>query len=84
MKNKLFNLLLILATLPVLTTPMMISQAESGYEFKKYFIFFYPVYNIVAAFLAWTCRRYHRHAVAWILLILMILTDITMWQLVKM
>ncbi|MDE6266161.1 MAG: hypothetical protein K2M07_02285 [Muribaculaceae bacterium] len=83
MKNKYFYILVILAALPALSTPLMISAATEGYEFKKYFIFFYPVYIIVAAFLSWQCYRLERKAVAWILLILMILTDITIWQLVK-
>lgn len=84
MKNKYFNILAILAALPALSTPLMMSMATEGYEFKKYFIFFYPIYVIVAAFLACQCYRMERRIVAWILLILMILTDITMWQLVKM
>lgn len=84
MKSKYFNILVILAALPVLSTPLMLSVATEGYELKKYFIFFYPVYIIVAAFLSWQCFRLDRKTVAWILLILMILTDITIWQLVKM
>lgn len=84
MKNKYFNILVVLAALPLFSTPLMLSQVESGYEMKKYFIYFYPVYVVVAAFLAWQCYRMNRRVMAWILLILMILTDITMWQLVKM
>lgn len=84
MKNKYFNLLVILAALPLFSTPLMFSQVENGYELKKYFLYFYPVYILVAAFLAWQCHRLGRRTVAWVLLILMILTDITMWQLVKM
>ncbi|MEE0978192.1 MAG: hypothetical protein UH625_02175 [Muribaculaceae bacterium] len=84
MSKRLFYIFTALATLPVFSTPLMLSMATEGYEFKKYFILFYPIYVVVAAFLAWQSYRMNRRTVAWVLLILMILTDVTIWKLVVM
>lgn len=67
-----FTVLVIVATLPVFQMPWLLSvcQPESS---ALTMIWIYPVYALVAAYLAWQCYP-QRHAMAWILVVLLLLS----------
>lgn len=74
------TVLIIAVALP---TPFMLPWllSESGPGTPQLFMVFYPVYELVSAWLAWMCYG-RRTEMTWILLALMILTHPAMYMLV--
>lgn len=77
--------LIIVAALPALLMPVLLSMSQSPLpEFKKLFMWLFPFYLIVAAFLSWQCYKYQRTVMAWILIVIMYLTDASIILLLNM
>lgn len=76
------KLLIVLCSLPVLAYPALLAKSPAGGPVET-FLWFYPVYVVVAAVCAWLCWPSRRET-SWILLILMLLTHAAMWVLVDM
>ncbi len=74
---------IIVAALPVLAYPWMLSAAPAAEGQMKVFLWLYPVYVILATVCAWFCRN-TRPAMMWILVCLTLLTHAAMWVLVLM
>ncbi len=77
-----FKILVIACALPVLAYPALLSRCPAGGPAET-FLWFYPIYVVVAAVCAWLCWPSRRET-AWILLALMLLTNAAMWVLVNM
>ena len=77
-----FKILVIACALPVLAYPALLSRCPAGGPAET-FLWFYPIYVVVAAVCAWLCWQSRRET-AWILLALMLLTHAAMWVLVNM
>lgn len=76
-----FLMLVLIAALPVLITPiLLLTASETVAEPKRLFFWIFPFYLIVAAYLAYECYG-RRTVMAWILLVIMLLTDGAMWML---
>lgn len=73
---------IVLVTLPLFQMPMLLSMAPDV-GLVKALLWIYPFYCLVAAYLAWQCYP-QRHALAWILVGLMILSHISVWVLVTL
>ncbi|MDE6809514.1 MAG: hypothetical protein K2J42_05435 [Muribaculaceae bacterium] len=70
--------LIIIAALPVVLMPFILSMSSTPLpELKKIFLWIFPFYLIVAAFLSWQCYRYERTVMSWILIVIMYLTDVS-------
>ncbi|MDE5858148.1 MAG: hypothetical protein K2H32_07310 [Muribaculaceae bacterium] len=70
--------LIIIAALPAILTPLLLSLSTNPLpELQKIFVWLLPFYLIVAAFLSWQCYKYERTVMAWILIIIMYLTDLS-------
>lgn len=76
------KILIILAALPVVSIPALISVAPDR-EDVKMFICIYPIYVILSTVCEWLCLTRKRQEITWILLILMLLTHVAMWVLVQ-
>lgn len=72
--------LIILLLLPVFQFPMLLASVPDV-QIVRAMVWIYPFYCLVAAYLAWQCYP-QRHALAWILLALMVLSHIAIWLLV--
>lgn len=71
-------LLIVIAALPAVLTPLLLSLSANPLpELQKIFVWLLPFYLIVAAFLSWQCYKYERTVMAWILIIIMYLTDLS-------
>ncbi len=70
-----FTALDILCTLPVFLFPGLLATCPPD---LKAMVWVYPFYIIVAAYLAWQCYP-QRSALAWILLVLIILSHAAIW-----
>ncbi len=66
---------------PVLAMPWLLNAPFAAQPGVKVFVWLYPAYVVVAAWLAWLCYP-GRRAVAWILAILMLLSHCAIWILV--
>lgn len=75
-----FTALLVLAALPMFSAVYFVAATPAGSE-AKWLSWLYPAYVVISAVCAWICYP-DRRALAWILLILMILSDAGMWALV--
>lgn len=71
---------IIVAALPVLQLPFLLSG--SGEDTPTPMLWLYPLYVVVAAYLAYQCYG-ERRAMAWILIALMLLSHAAMWMLVN-
>lgn len=71
---------IVIVLLPVFQFPMLLGSAPD-LPIVRTMLWIYPFYCLVAAYLAWQCYP-QRHALAWILIGLMILSHIAMWLLV--
>lgn len=76
------KLIIIIAALPVVAFPALLSQAPAGDGTVDLFLWFYPLYVVASAVCAWICRD-KRPEVMWILVVLMLLTHAAMWLLVN-
>lgn len=78
-----FLILVVIAALPAVMTPALILMASEPLpESKKLFFWLFPFYLVVAAYLAYECYG-RRTVMAWILLVIMLLTDGAMWMLAQ-
>lgn len=73
---------IILAALPVVAFPTMLSQSASSAGENRLYLWIYPAYVVVAALLAYQCYG-RRTEMSWILIVLMLLTHVAMWVLVR-
>lgn len=64
-----FAAVVIVSLLPVFQLPVLLSAALPGSPARSW-LWFYPIYAVVAAYLAWQCYP-QRRALAWILVALM-------------
>ena len=75
------KIVIILSALPVVLLPVIITNCSGAqYENVKMFIFFYPLYVVASAILAWICYRQRPEMTA-ILIALQILSHVAMWML---
>lgn len=74
-------LLIIIAALPVVLFPAMLSASPEDDSGIVAYLWLYPAYVAAAGILAWQCYG-RRSEMTWILLILMILTHVAMCFLV--
>ncbi len=80
----LFTVIVTIIALPALLLPTFIALAEDEMaESKKIFMWLFPFYLIVGAYLAWQCYG-RRTVMSWILLALMFMTDCAMILLISM
>lgn len=68
--------MLLVATLPAVIIPFITGRhAPPSAPMATLFNTIFPLYVVVAAALSWLCMRSGRSIMAWILLIIMMLTD---------
>ena len=72
-----FAAVAIICLLPVFQFPWLLAMCPADSSVRT-MIWIYPFYAAVAAYLAWQCYP-RRHALAWILIALMILTHVSVW-----
>ena len=72
---------ILLVALPVFQFPMLLSSLPADSP-NRVFVWMYPFYVVVAAYLAYQCYP-QRRALAWILLVLMVLSHIAVYLLVN-
>lgn len=75
------NLLIIIFTLPLFSTPWLIRECPQGQETVKTLIQLYPFYMALSAWLAYKAYP-QRHYVTWILLAVMALSTAAIFSLV--
>jgi hypothetical protein len=73
---------IIVVLLPVLQFPMLLGSVPDV-SMVRTLLWIYPFYCLVAAYLAWQCYP-ERHALAWILVALMVLSHVAVWIMVTM
>ncbi len=74
-----FTLIIVLAILPMFVSLAVAGRSPRGSEL--YFLsWLFPVYSLLSGFCAWMCYT-DRRALAWILVCLMILSDLGMYAL---
>lgn len=71
------GVIIVVVSLPVFALPYLLSQCAAE---LKTFVWLYPLYVVVAAWLAWICYP-RRRLLTWILLIIMALTHVAMFTL---
>lgn len=71
---------IVIAALPVLAFPAMLSKSTEIAGENRYFLWLYPFYVLAAAFLAYQCYG-RRTVMTWIIVVLMLLTHAAMWVL---
>lgn len=74
-----FTLLTIIAMLPVLACPTLLNMAQPDTPART-FAYLYPAYVLLAGWLAYLCYP-RRPAIAWMILILLLLTHAAIWVL---
>lgn len=78
-------ILIIIAAIPALLMPVLLSMSQSPLvQLSKILMWLFPFYLIVAAFLSWQCYKYERKVMAWILIVIMYLTDASVILLLNM
>lgn len=75
-----FTAIDLLCALPVFQFPVLLANAPEG-EGARIMVWLYPFYVLMAAYLAWQCYS-ERRALAWILLVLMVMSHVAIWILV--
>lgn len=75
------TVIIIIAALPVLAFPLMLSMSHDIAGGNRYFLWLYPAYVVAASLLAWQCYG-RRTVMTWIITALMLLTHLSMWVLV--
>lgn len=71
---------IIVTLLPVFQFPVLLSDCPPV-SIVRTLLWIYPFYCLVAAYLAYQSYP-QRHAIAWILIMLMVLSHVAMWMLV--
>lgn len=74
------TVVIIIFLLPVFTFPLLLANLPAGDEAVKLFVWIYPFYMVLSAWLAWNAYP-RRSYVSWILLILMGLSTAAVWTL---
>lgn len=77
---KWFTAIVIIAVLPIFQLPLLLSIASGDQQGIHTMIWIYPIYAIVAAYLAWQCYP-QRRALAWILIALLLLSHLAIYTL---
>lgn len=72
---------IVLAALPVTAFPVLLSNATADGSDVRTYLWLYPAYVAVAAYLAWQCYG-RRTEMSWIIIVLMLLTHAAIWLLV--
>lgn len=72
------TVLIIIFLLPVFSFPVLAANIPSGDETAKTFVWIYPFYMLLSAWLAWSAYP-SRSYVSWILLLLMALSTAAVW-----
>ncbi len=80
---KLLKALIIIMLLPIFQLPALLSALPADDAAMRTIVWCYPFYLMLSAWLAWICRE-RRPEMTWILLLLMLLSDIAVWALVKL
>lgn len=75
------TVLIILFLLPAFSFPVLVANLPAGEETVKTFVWIYPFYMLLSAWLAWSAYQ-TRPYVSWILLLLMALSSTAVWALV--
>lgn len=75
-----FTAIVVICCLPLFLMPWLLNAPYADADGVKIFIWLYPVYVIVAGWLAWQCYP-QRRAMAWVLLALMLLSHGAIWLL---
>ncbi len=73
-----FTIVTILLCTPLLMLPWLLDAPCARQNGVSLWIKLYPAYVAVAAWLAWQCYP-QRHALAWVLLILMAMSHCAIW-----
>lgn len=73
--------IILLFLLPVFSFPVLLGNVAEGDEAAKTFVWIYPFYMLLSAWLAYSAYS-TRSYVSWILLILMALSTLAVWLLV--
>lgn len=71
--------LIVIILLPVFQFPFLLSDCPD-IPIVRALLWIYPFYCLVAAYLAYQCYP-QRHALVWILLLLMIMSHVSVWLL---
>lgn len=74
-----FTAMIILLMLPLFQFPFLLGRTDPGTP-ARVMLWVYPFYALVAGYLAWQCYP-QRHALAWILLVLLVLSHASIWYL---
>jgi len=74
-----FVTILALAFLPAILFPIFMSaEGHTEAMIDRFVIYGFPIYLVVSAILSWLCY-YQRRTLSWILIVVMVLADISMW-----
>lgn len=73
-------IIIIVASLPVLAFPTLLNLSTGDTSEYKALVWLYPLYVLVAAYLAWQCYG-RRTEMTWILIILMLMSHAAIWYL---
>ncbi|MDE5785518.1 MAG: hypothetical protein K2H98_03210 [Duncaniella sp.] len=76
------KVLIIILLLPLFSTPALLSALPPDHQEWRSIVWGYPFYLILSGWLAWKSYS-SRPAVAWILMILMVMSTAAMWMLVN-
>lgn len=74
------KIIIIVAALPVLAFPWLLSADRAGGTENEALVWFYPIYVLAAALCAWIVYG-RRPELSWILVVLMLLTHAGIWYL---
>ena len=75
------TIIILIFLLPVFSFPLLLGNIPAGDDGAKLFVWLYPFYMILSAWLAWSAFP-RRSYISWILLILMGLSTAAVWTLV--
>lgn len=75
------TMLIIVFLLPAFSFPVLVANLPAGEETVKTFVWIYPFYMLLSAWLAWSAYQ-TRPYVSWTLLLLMALSSAAVWALV--
>lgn len=75
-----FTVVAVILCLPVLLMPWLLNAPCAHESAVRTWIWLYPPYLLIAAWLAWQCYP-QRRALAWILIIIMALSHAAIWML---
>ena len=77
---KWFTAIVVVAALPVFLMPWLLNAPCASDEGVRVWVWFYPIYVVVAGWLAWQCYP-QRPALAWVLTVLMVMCHAAIWML---